>query len=978
MPKTIIPPTTERGSAVGDGSMVLSWQHFGGGDGLEKVRELHWPASIQTYRSMMNDAQVQSLMFGMVLPIRAYRWYLDDNGAGPDITNRISTDYNLPIGIDQTATFHRRRGQRRFSFEKHLEDALRALVYGHYYFEQVGEITSTDLVWHLRKLGIRPPRTITEINIANDGGLTDIVQGYRYPNPIRIPVEHLVAYIWNQEGANWTGHSMLRPIYRNFVVKDRVLRVGAINIERAGGVPYINAPEGASGDQIRELDAMARRFRVGEGAGAALPHGAQLKFAAATGGDGAVAYIKQQNEEMARAFCAAVIMLGQTNSGSRALGGVFHEILKIAQYTIAKWFADVFNEHVIEDDVEYNEGPEQEYAPLLRFDAGLQDPMMGFNQALADPEQGLQINSPATRQTMGLPAPNDKKVAAHRHRHQLAGTPLAASSSLGAAEVVSSGGMPREVTYEVIPGTDGLLSTVRNVEICAAGIEYPLSTGPRTFAPSDLVSAVESQSDPALKKPRTWLGHADDDRFRAGVATPVASAEPALGVVDNMRVEDDGLTLVGDLANCPTWLAKIMASAYPNRSVDGFVDATSVSGSTWPLVITDLALLGVQWPGVTNLKDIQTLYSETGPEGVVVKEVEPIAAAAASKQISAQAELEQVSRDFRAAVDAGDLPIPGWPWIRVILQDPNELIVDDDQGGLWAVTYSAAGDTITFGVPVQKKIQYVNASQKRDPHARTLLVNMLTNGRKVAASWDDRAASRPANDKEGSTVDPVIIASLRTHHGLTAEQLPDNATEDQIKAAIAQVTDPSRGNPSAPAVPPSTPPTGPGPAVPGPDPGGGPPSPDQVPAAPGPGKLEGDQVPVAASGLPPGMVAVPQDQWIATQAGAQLAVKSHEENEKATDVRILGDAIHAGKVAPAWKASYANGLSNPATRAHYRHLLTAEVKDGGLAPNSVPVAAMGVDPSEAAQGQGPAYPAEWLPEVQNRDVTISNPVTIEA
>jgi hypothetical protein len=156
---------------------------------------------------------------------------------------------------------------------------------------------------------------------------------------------------------------MCRSVYRNHLVKDRVLRVGAINIERAGGIPYVQAAEGATGDQIKALDLLARRFRVGEEAGAALPHGAQLKFASAAGGDGAVAYIKQQNEEMARAFLQMVNMLGQTNTGSRALGGTFQDIAQVAQFTIAKWFCDIFNEHVIEDDVEWNEGPSEEFAP---------------------------------------------------------------------------------------------------------------------------------------------------------------------------------------------------------------------------------------------------------------------------------------------------------------------------------------------------------------------------------------------------------------------------------------------------------------------------------------------------------------------------------------------------------------------------------------------------------------------------------------
>ena len=411
------PPTNELGSSAGytglsfPGLPQMNWASIvGGADDLERVPELQWPLSPATYHSMMNDAQIYSLMQGLTLPIRAYRWYLEPNGALPASVERISADYNLPIGIE--GEFNRRRAQRRFSFDKHLEDALRALVYGFYYFEQVGEIAD-DGLWHLRKLGIRAPRSLTEgeIVVARDGSLEYIKQATG-PDAPRIPINRLVCYVWDREGSNWTGRSMLRSVYRNHVVKDRVLRVGAINIERAGGVPYVNAPAGASGEQIRELDALARTFRVGEGAGAALPHGAQLKFAAATGGDGAVAYIKQQNEEMARSFLQMVNMLGQTNSGSRALGDTFHTIVQIAQFTIAKWFADTFNEHVIEDDVEWNEGPLQEYAPLLKFDGGAQDPMAGFREAV-DEDEGIMVEDPEVRASLGVgPTRSNRRRAA--------------------------------------------------------------------------------------------------------------------------------------------------------------------------------------------------------------------------------------------------------------------------------------------------------------------------------------------------------------------------------------------------------------------------------------------------------------------------------------------------------------------------------------------------------------------------------------
>lgn len=374
------PPTSELGNEVGLKG-TAGWGAWSGADdgGIERVAELMWPESPWTYRRMLNDAQINSLVLGALLPIMSYRFYLDPNNADPATLDRISADYNLPIGT--TGDFYQRRGQRRFSFGKHLEDALRAIYYGHSFFEQVGEVDA-ELVWHLRKLGYRGPLTIGEIRTDDDGGLKYIKQNTGPESP-ELSVNRLVAYVWDREGANWTGRSMLRPMYRNHIVKDRILRVGAINIERAGGVPYIEAQEGATSEELKALHALAKNFRVGEAAGAALPHGAQLKFARASGADGAVEYIKLQNEEMARSMLQMFQVLGQTTSGSRSLGSSFIDYFALAQQTIADWFCDIFNEHVIEDDVEWNEGPTAEYAPLLKYStANADNPESGIAAAL--------------------------------------------------------------------------------------------------------------------------------------------------------------------------------------------------------------------------------------------------------------------------------------------------------------------------------------------------------------------------------------------------------------------------------------------------------------------------------------------------------------------------------------------------------------------------------------------------------------------
>jgi hypothetical protein len=433
MPPIPAAPTTELGAPT---RIVAPAGTLFGATGVifderEQNRDLTWPRSTKTYASMLNDAQVDGLYRGMTWPIRAYDWYLEPNGARPEVVERISRDYNLPVG--RGATMDRRRTQRRFRFDGHLEDALRGIVYGHYFFEQLFEVLQDGQAavnggWaaHLRKLAPRPPYTISAIQPARDGGLDYIKvpalnpndgRGIPFDRDVKLPVDRLVAYVWDKEGANWRGRSMLRSLYRPWKVKDKVVRVGAINIERAGGVPYAIAQEGAGPQEMADLQAIATSFRVGDNSGAALPHGAELKFASAAGGAEAAAYVRLQNEEMARAWLLMFMQLGGgggQNGGSRALAEPLVDYVSLGQQVVAGWVASTFNEHVIEDDVDLNEGPGEEYAPLLAF-APKGDPLAGVQGALDDAAGAGAL--PADSQVMAMVRTARAGVGGHSHQH---------------------------------------------------------------------------------------------------------------------------------------------------------------------------------------------------------------------------------------------------------------------------------------------------------------------------------------------------------------------------------------------------------------------------------------------------------------------------------------------------------------------------------------------------------------------------------
>jgi hypothetical protein len=349
---------------------------------------------------MRTDSQLAALFWAITSPIRRYKFVIRENGARPEAVSGIAEDLGLDIAGEEPRPRGRRHG--RFSHDQHLQHCLLSLIFGFGFYEQVGEIV--DGQWRLRKLMSLPQPSIAEINVAPDGGLVYVKQRWAKPNTPwgetpEIPVDRLVAYPWEKENANWTGRSMFRDCYRNWLIKDRLLRVDAINHERAGGVPWAEAPPGASPKDIQKLSEMAQQFKVGEEAGGSVPSGAKLNIARLGSGTDVINSIKYHDESMARRFMQMVIQLGQTTTGSRALGHEFVELAQLAQKAIAQWYVDITNEHVIEDWCDWNYYDEQ-YCPLLDYVIEDEDEYLPVEDLVRLVEQGIITVDPELEKYM--------------------------------------------------------------------------------------------------------------------------------------------------------------------------------------------------------------------------------------------------------------------------------------------------------------------------------------------------------------------------------------------------------------------------------------------------------------------------------------------------------------------------------------------------------------------------------------------------
>ena len=336
---------------------------------------LRFPQSAKVFAKMgREDAQVTSVLRAVTLPIRRATWFVEPNGAPDEIVAAVCEDLRLRAkGEDPNKPFAPRTG--RVSWEKHLEQALKALQFGHMFFEQVYE-PGLDGRERLVKLAPRWPGTIDKINVDDDGGLASIRQtalpsSSRVEGARTIPVDRLVAYVFDDEGSQWLGKSVLRPAYKHWKLRDSLLRLELNTLDRNGmGVPVYTGSDVAM-DPDKDLEdgqSIVEGFRSGEHSGASIPAGAKLQLLGTSGQlvspREAIIY---HDSMIAKSVLAHFLNL-EGKGGSYALAETQSDLFIQSLQTTAEWVADVATQHIVEDLVRVAFPEHTGLVPRISFD----------------------------------------------------------------------------------------------------------------------------------------------------------------------------------------------------------------------------------------------------------------------------------------------------------------------------------------------------------------------------------------------------------------------------------------------------------------------------------------------------------------------------------------------------------------------------------------------------------------------------------
>lgn len=507
-------PTTERGSiATG---ILPGWSRFYIEES-EYVPEWRFPNQVKLVVRMLADAKIKGLSRSLELPLMSRQWAVDPNGADEESVRLLADDLDLPIvGEDRKV---RRRQRNRFNFSAHLPIALRALWFGFYYFEQVAPYDETSELFRLRKLAPRPPRTISEINVEKDGGLYSIRQhtGSSVDGvPPELTVNQLLCYVWEYEGGNWTGTSMLRSCYRNWLLKDRLMRVDAVKHERAGvGMPLAEAPPGASEDEIARLGEMMRALKVTEEGGGAVPAGTKAQLMGTTGSlPDTIASIRLHNEEINSSWLAEFKNLGQGQAGgSYALGKVDYDFFGLALDAVEQWVLDTFNPFMIEDWYDWNYGQDSQPARLVVEEEP--DPLDQMDKF----EQGLDQSDKA--------AEAEVEAFAEKAKAKLRREKRARSARLAGRSGARAAASPEVDSPSLLLPDRALRRQPYDHEVMAA-VDYQAIDAHLTAQVDDVVEQIQATQAAQVDDIVAQIKKADGDLAKLAALRPAPTAEDLL------------------------------------------------------------------------------------------------------------------------------------------------------------------------------------------------------------------------------------------------------------------------------------------------------------------------------------------------------------------------------------------------------------------------------------------------------------------
>jgi phage gp29-like protein len=297
-------------------------------------------------RMRRGDGQVAATLQAIKLPIRSAEWTVQEpKDASP---------------IEKEATeFVRSCFFEELDFDSIIRNALLMLDFGAAVHENIWYLDGQSV--RIRKLAPRLPLTFYRWLCAPDSSDLASLEQLGYGGDVykttQIPVDKMALFTFNQEGDNFTGMSLLRPMYQHWYIKSNLYKIEAISAERNGmGVPIVTMGAAAKQEDRTAATDWVTGVATNQSTGLVLPPEWTFEIKGVQGMiHDAQKAIAHHNDQISMCGLAQFMNLGQgEKGGSRALGTTMSDFFYLGLQAAANHIGRVTSLQTIKPLVDLN------------------------------------------------------------------------------------------------------------------------------------------------------------------------------------------------------------------------------------------------------------------------------------------------------------------------------------------------------------------------------------------------------------------------------------------------------------------------------------------------------------------------------------------------------------------------------------------------------------------------------------------------
>lgn len=175
---------------------------------------------------------------------------------------------------------------------------------------------------------------------------------------VDIPRVKLMVFTHDQEGENYNGISLLRYAFKDWDIKDKLILVNAIALEKlAMGVPILKAPAEADASDREKARAALRQFRANEEAFMEMPDKWEIEMMdmKANSTKDVLPTIQYHDRQIVFSVLAQFLALGAADaSGSRAVSSDHSKLFLLSEEAVNKNIVTVIQEQLIKQLCDLN------------------------------------------------------------------------------------------------------------------------------------------------------------------------------------------------------------------------------------------------------------------------------------------------------------------------------------------------------------------------------------------------------------------------------------------------------------------------------------------------------------------------------------------------------------------------------------------------------------------------------------------------